>query len=88
MFCESKYIPPEEYSLDLGDSGPRLERDKRKKIVVSHGTMPCAGPMCGVGMEGREAGRGKQRGVRGQDRGGWEPIVIPKRLCRKCIDIY
>ena len=52
MFCESKYIPPEEYSLDLGDSGPRLERDKRKKIVVSHGTVPLRVQWMGWGWRG------------------------------------
>ena len=67
MFHESKYIPPEEYSLDLGDSGHRLERDKGKQIVVSQGTVRPAGPsVWGRGGErraeaNRECGRTRQR---------------------------
>ena len=48
MFHESKYIPSKKYSLDLGNSGNRLERDNEKKIVMSHGTMPCAGSIVWV----------------------------------------
>ena len=70
--------------MDLGDSGPRLERDKGKQIVVSQGTVRRVGPS----VWGRgEEGRGRQGVWEDQTEVAGKPTVIPERLSCKCMDI-